>query len=114
MGTAIGADGVQVALEWQAEAAPENNGQWFVHLLDPNGEVVAQQDRGPQSGCRPVNSWAADETVTDRLYFALPEVGEGWSLRVGWLDANGEPVAVTGPDGDALDAPYVLVPLAGR
>jgi hypothetical protein len=111
-GTTVRDEGVLVALDWMAVDAPENERTWFVHLLNPAGEIVAQQDRAPAGGCRPTSGWDAGDTVTDRLFFPVSGAGEGWALRIGWADPEtGELFPVTGPNGVPLETPYILIPL---
>ncbi len=50
--------------------------------------------------------------MTDHLYFPVAGVGEGWTLRIGWIDrAMGETLTVTGPDNLVANTPYVLIAL---
>ena len=111
-GASVRDDGVLVALDWRAEQTPEQDSTWFVHLLNPSGEIVAQQDRAPVGGCRPANEWKPGESMTDRLFFPVSGAGEGWALRVGWVNsATAELQPVTSADGAPLDTPYMLIPL---
>ncbi|MCB0033302.1 MAG: hypothetical protein KDE51_04760, partial [Anaerolineales bacterium] len=38
----------------------------FIHVLDKQGNLVAQQDSMPQAGGWPTTCWRPDEIVTDR------------------------------------------------
>jgi hypothetical protein len=111
-GAAVDDRGVLLRLDWRAETRATDETQWFVHLLDAAGQVVAQQDRVPQGGCRPVSDWAVGDIVTDRLYFPVADVGEGWALRVGWVGADGAPFTPLGPNGAPLKEPFILIPLS--
>jgi hypothetical protein len=73
-----------VALEWRAEADIPQDLAWFVHVLNSDGEIIAQQDRAPQGGYRPTSTWRRDERVRDNLYF--PHGSGAVSLRIGWVD----------------------------
>lgn len=116
-GVQIHPDGVQVLLRWSA-SAPLPHLTWFVHLLDGSGNIIAQQDRQPQGGYAPTETWQTGEPVTDRLLFLTdtPPDPETWRLRVGWVDAaTGELLPVTDADGNALPEPYVTLNLnAGK
>ncbi len=60
-GVAIRPAGVQVLLRWSA-TAPNKRLTWFAHLLDASGNVVAQQDRQPQGGYAPTETWKAGDS----------------------------------------------------
>ncbi len=100
-GMVVTSDAVRVTFAWStATAIPQDYG-WFVHLVDANGQIVAQQDRPPQGGYKPTTSWKMGETITDYLTFALAEDTDttGWFLRIGWLDPNtGERLPLTMPE----------------
>lgn len=107
--------GLLVGLRWSAAQTPDCACAWFVHLLDADGQIVAQQDRAPQGGYAPTSGWTRDAPVEDRLFFPLERRQDvtGWRLRVGWVEPGGSaPLAVSGPDGAEMDDPFVLLPLA--
>jgi len=110
---ALEADGVRLTVDWSAATVPTEADSWFIHLVNPNGEITAQQDRQPQGGYAPTNTWSPGEAVTDRLLFPV-QVSDltGWKLRVGWINpANGDRLAVTSPDGTAMSEGYIEIPL---
>lgn len=100
-------DGVRVVMTWRLLRDIEANASWFIHLLDANGQIVAQQDRPPQGGYA---SQQADASITDRMFFPLNADVTGWQLRVGWVD----PTAGLLPAFDAQNQPlpddFVLIP----
>ena len=60
----------------------------FVHVVDPAGQLVAQQDRSPQA---PTQLWTPGMTFEERYTLSLPaslQAGE-FSVRVGLYDASG-------------------------
>jgi hypothetical protein len=99
-------DGVYVALTWQPDTPrPTRNYSWFVHLIDAQANIVAQQDRAPQGGYQPTSQWAG--IVTDRLYFPVKSVGTDWRVRVGYVDPDtGKPIPIS-----AQAEPYLLFPV---
>jgi hypothetical protein len=106
-------DGLLVSLAWAAAGVPQNDYQWFVHVLDANSSIIAQQDRAPQGGYAPTSGWAAGQTVTDYLYFPLADAAQVHALRIGWLDpTTGARLPVRGADGTALDNGFVVVEVA--
>jgi hypothetical protein len=106
-GYAVGDDGVRLALQWSAADQQDANSSWFVHLLDDGGNIVAQQDRQPQGGYLPTSLWMPDEPVMDYLMFPV----EGSQIRIGFLDAAGEPLPVLAPDGERLADDFVVLPI---
>ena len=56
----------EITLFWQAmTTGAETNYTVFVHLLDANGNVIAQHDAQPINGQRPTGGWIADEYIID-------------------------------------------------
>ena len=73
----------------------------FIHLINNLGEMVAQIDEQPVSGCYPTHLWQLHEQVKDPHHLPLPHdlpSGEYW-LKIGLylLDA-GERLPVVGAD----------------
>ncbi|MCC6976404.1 MAG: hypothetical protein IT322_20545 [Anaerolineae bacterium] len=90
-GTQPAPDGIYVILEWTARQPIHTDYSWFVHLLDPVGEINAQQDRSPVGGYAPTSGWQVGQTITDRLFFPLASGTDtsGWRLRVGFPNPAG-------------------------
>jgi hypothetical protein len=68
-----------------------------VHLLDAEGQVLAQHDGVPAVGFRPTSGWAAGEVVLDSHWLVAPGAGafDGARLSVGLYDpATGQRSAV--------------------
>ncbi len=88
--TAQPAATVAVTVVWQAVTAMDRSYTAFVHLLGPDGQVVAQEDHVPGRGARPTTSWWEGEVITDRFELTLPAdlpIGE-YELEVGLYDAH--------------------------
>jgi hypothetical protein len=62
-----------VELDWRALKKPAGDYTVFVHLVDPNGQVVAQTDIQPQGGFAPTSQWAAGIPQIDRHGLILPK-----------------------------------------
>src|SRR5262249_28053351 len=60
------AESPTVQLIWKASNSPRTAYTVFVHLLDADGQVIAQSDRQPAQDSRPTTSWLANEYITDR------------------------------------------------
>ncbi len=66
------ADALDVTLYWFALRDIGTDYKVFVHLLGPDGAVIAQHDGDPVGGFTPTTRWRAGELVADRHRVALP------------------------------------------
>jgi hypothetical protein len=84
----VAGSGGQVTVQavWGAEAQPSKDYTVFVHLLDGEGKVVAQEDTQPRGGAFPTSAWLADEAFSDRYVVKAPP-GE-YTLEMGLYDAS--------------------------
>jgi 4-amino-4-deoxy-L-arabinose transferase-like glycosyltransferase len=100
---------LNVKLYWEALQKPNENYAVFVHLLDAQGQMVAQQDQAPGSGpgYLPLQ-WSKGDLVADEWHIQLPlPLATGkYQLRVGMYDpksGNRLPVQIKGqPAGDFI------------
>jgi len=93
------------ALRWHE---PSDGMNWFAHLLDAEGNILAQQDRVPAGGFSRLADLAETDRLLDRLYF--PSVVDGANLRLGWVNsATAERLPVN--DGAGRLVEVVLLPL---
>ncbi len=58
-------ESLHVELVWRALINPDRRAQVFVHLLDGNGQLVAQSDGAPAGGYS-LNQWVGGEYVVDQ------------------------------------------------
>lgn len=92
---------VRLDLFWQADEPLAERYSVFVHLVDGDGRLVAQQDGEPVGGFRPTTTWRAGEVIHDRIGVLLPTdlaAGE-YRLQVGmYRPESGDrlPVSVAG------------------
>lgn len=90
-------ESVELTLTWQATAPVAESYTEFVHLVGPDGRVVAQEDAPPLAGARPTDGWAVGETIVDRHRLRLPAdapAGE-YLAEVGlYRPQNGERLSV--------------------
>lgn len=73
-------------LVWTTTAPVATNYTVFVHLIGPDGKIVAQSDRAPENGFYPTASWSVGDRVEDLYGLPLPTglpAGE-YRLVVGW------------------------------
>lgn len=64
-------DTVEVTLIWQAQSTPQIPYKVFVHLLDADGQLVAQSDAEPAGGYG-TTRWLPGEVVVDTHRIELP------------------------------------------
>lgn len=65
-------NGAQVILYWFALREVATDYKAFVHLLDPDGKVVAQHDGDPVGGFTPTSRWQPGEIIVDAHTLTLP------------------------------------------
>jgi len=73
-----------LTLHWQALNAPQKDYKVFVHVLDANDQVVAQQDNAPRQNYYPTRIWDAGERVPDAHTLNVPP-GK-YTILVGMYD----------------------------
>jgi len=61
-----------VTLVWRAEATAAESYHVFVHLLGPDGRLVAQSDGIPAGWSRPTTGWLRGEIIVDPHTLTLP------------------------------------------
>jgi hypothetical protein len=105
-------DCVPVVLYWQATEPVTEDLSIFLHLLDPAGELIWQDDGAADHGDRPTWSWSPDETIVDPHTVVLPwDLPEGeFALTTGLYDwQTGERLPVYRSDGTRLTEDRVPV-----
>jgi hypothetical protein len=65
-------ESIDLTLYWHALAQPQEDAKVFVHLYDPSGEVVTQQDHRPYYDTRPPYTWSPGEYVADPYTLIIP------------------------------------------
>jgi hypothetical protein len=61
-----------VTLVWRADAEMDTSYRVFLHLLSPDGTLVAQSDGEPASWSRPTTGWLPGEYIIDEHVLNLP------------------------------------------
>lgn len=83
-------ENLELTLVWRAVGASEVSYRVFTHLLDTNGQVIAQHDGYPLDETRPTTGWVAHEYLVDRHVLTfVPEALEyqGMAhLEIGFYD----------------------------
>ncbi len=77
-----------LTLLWQSDARLAEDYHVFVHLLDAQGNLVAQSDGVPVQGARPTWSWWEGEVIQDAYTLSIPaDLAAGtYTISVGMYD----------------------------
>jgi hypothetical protein len=59
-------------LRWMATKPIAQPLQVFVHLRTPAGSLIAQNDRAPANGLRPLGTWQSGEAIVDERALLIP------------------------------------------
>ncbi|MGC8837733.1 MAG: hypothetical protein ACP5UM_04875 [Anaerolineae bacterium] len=83
---------VHLDLSWQAWGQVQGDYTLFVHLVDEDGRILAQEDAPPVGGARPTAGWRPGEIVEESRTLPLPQGTSGpLRLALGWyLPQTGE------------------------
>lgn len=78
-------DSLLLTLYWQAQREMDEDYIVFIHLVDGEGKIWAQEDNQPEGGFYPTSYWDEGEMVRDEHELLLPaDMPEGeYELRVG-------------------------------
>ncbi len=79
-----------VRMAWQTEQVMDQSYSVFLHLLDSDGQIVAQRDAVPRDGQLPTSIWLPGEVVTDSyvLQPAQPLTAGTYTLIAGLYDST--------------------------
>jgi hypothetical protein len=79
---------LELTLHWRALTTPDRNYHTFVHLLNVNGDILAQDDGPPGGRQVPVRGWLPGEYLKDDRLLRLPlDLADGeYLLGVGFYD----------------------------
>lgn len=93
-------DGVQVDLTWQVTQPLTDSVTVFVHVLDANGQLIAQADGDPIAGTWPFDQWPINLVMRD---IRVVNVTGAVAVRVGiYSRTTGERLNATAPDNTPL------------
>lgn len=73
---------VLLTLRWESIKAVEQNYHVFVHVLEEDGDIVAQRDGQPAQWMRPISTWQPGEVIVDRYGLFLPDDVEPGKYRL--------------------------------
>ncbi len=100
-----------VTLYWRAIAQPSADYTVLLHLLDENGQPLAQRDGPPRADRYPTSVWQPGDIVPDMHVLDVPSLSSGQQARLVtgmYLPATLERLPVVGPQGIEADG---LIPL---
>jgi hypothetical protein len=105
-----------VELNWESSGVPSGDYTVFVHLLNAQGQLVAQSDLMPQGGFAPTGSWQAGARISDRHGLILPDSlppGE-YTISAGlYRSDNQAPLPVTKDGSPLADASEIVLTQVG-
>jgi mannosyltransferase len=110
---------LRITLYWQARVEMDIPYTVFVHLLGPDGQVVAGHDGEPASGTRPTTGWVPGEYITDTHEVQIPgDLPPGqYIIEVGLYDAGAPAMPrllVLDPDGKSETDRVIFGPVSVR
>ena len=112
VGYRLARDGqLRVTLLWRATGTVDASYKVFVHLVGPDGQLIAQHDSLPAGDTLPTDVWVPGEYIVDEhpLPVAPDQVPERATLRVGLYDpSTGIRVPVTHADVPVQDNGVIL------
>jgi hypothetical protein len=93
-----------VTLRWRPETKTATRYTVFVHLLDANGRIVAQNDSEPRDGQFPTSTWEPADVVTDSHRLSLAGIPGGrYRVEVGlYQPSTGRRLRVANGDSDTI------------
>ncbi|MCS7324012.1 MAG: hypothetical protein RMJ86_00180 [Anaerolineae bacterium] len=94
-------------------SAPALHARVFVHVVAPDGQLVAQNDGDPINGLAPNFTWSPGAIITDprAVLFQAPLPEGSYEVRVGLYDPNtGERVLTSSRADHAVVGHIVVVP----
>ena len=104
----------RITLWWEALRELEQDHTVFVHVVDRDGNMVANGDGPPLQGGFPTSLWQTGDGVADEHVVVLPKdlpAGE-YAIQVGWYDpTSGQRLATSQGDSYVLPDPLAT---AGR
>jgi hypothetical protein len=111
--TAVPGGRLAITLFWQATGTPSADYTVFVHLLGPDGALLATADGPPVGGDYPTGMWRPGDRVADEHVLAVPAglPAGAYALAVGMYEpATLVRLARLDGAGDAITWPLELAP----
>ncbi|MDM8530103.1 glycosyltransferase family 39 protein [Anaerolineales bacterium HSG25] len=97
----LSSDQLKVKLQWQALQEIPIAYKMFLHVIDGQGQILAQIDTLPQQGRAPTTSWVMGEFIDDTVTLSVSNqpLPDSYRLIVGWYNpTTGERLSVNQDD----------------
>lgn len=111
-------EALSITLYWKSERAMSQDFSVFIHLLDANGNLVAQHDSAPQNGNAPTSWWRPGDLIADGHELNIPKIFAGrYTLALGVYDSmSGARLPLFGANGarQPNDAWQLPIEMEGR
>jgi hypothetical protein len=109
--TASPGGSIELTLFWQSEGPASRPFTVFTHLLDGDGQLVAQQDNWPVSGSWPPTCWRTGDVIVDLVMLSIPADIEAGRYRLvsGLYDASNGMRVQLEDGGDAVELGTITV-----
>ena len=103
---------VALTLYWQCLSEMDTSYTVFAHLMNDQGDLVAQCDQVPGGGAFPTTGWLPREVITDEHHVALPQdtPGGNYTLVIGMYDLQ-TGIRLTAVDAHGTPLPNNSVPV---
>ncbi|MEK7441887.1 MAG: hypothetical protein AABZ78_13885 [Chloroflexota bacterium] len=101
---------LRIELRWRALNTTQTSYKIFAHVLNAQGQLVAQRDNIPQNGFAPTNTWKRDQIIVDR--FALPQTlpSGTYTIKVGVYDPLTNERVLTVDNLDSIEVSRFTLP----
>ena len=112
-------ESLSITLYWKSERATPQDYSVFIHLLDANGNLVAQHDGAPQNGAAPTSWWMPGDVIVDPHQVIVPaDLASGrYTVELGVYDsASGARLPIFDATGKRQpnDAWHLPIEVTGR
>lgn len=79
-------DSLKLSIYWQAENQLESDWTAFVHLVSPDGTLMAGLDQEPMGGYIPTTSWSPGQVVAYSVAIPVPRSASAgdYHINIGW------------------------------
>jgi len=105
-------DVLRLGLKWETARTLSIRYKVFVHLLDAQGNVIAQRDAEPMADLAPTTTWKSGEVIVDLHGIMLPANVQPQALRIAvglYNPDNNERLAVRDANGVTLPDGRLLI-----
>jgi hypothetical protein len=81
----VAGDELSASLWWESNASPDSDYTVFIHLLDEQGELLAQSDSMPNRNLSPTHIWEPGDIIQD-VHVLTSASSLGAKIRIGVYD----------------------------